>query len=135
MKLLVDIGRQRVYNCTIEPQPAETQMKISSSDLIAHKIIGEATKYGWKVFVRGSILTIHKNFTPGDNAAYCDADSEYYGILDLLKSTSAGSVWGTTGDGIGGHVGLTGGYYTVNKSGGNKRVLNALSKMLNDYNL
>lgn len=105
-------------------------MKITDSALIASKIISAANKYGWKIYVRGSILTIHKNFTPNDNAAYVQADGEYYEILDLLKSTSPGSIWGTTSDGAGGYAGLKGGYYTANKSGGNKRVLAALGKML-----
>ncbi len=110
----------------------ENIMKISNSDLIAHEILGEAYKYGWLVIVRNSILTLHKNFNPGDNAAYCDADSESYNILNFLKSTRAGSIWGTTSDGVGGHVGLINGCYEIHKSGGDKRVLSALVKMLND---
>lgn len=106
-------------------------MKISNAELIAHEILGEAHKHGWRVIVYNDILTLHKNFNPGEHIAYCDADNECYSILSLLKSTRAGSIWGTTSDGVGGHVGLTHGYYTINKSGGDKRVLSALVKILN----
>lgn len=106
-------------------------MPITNAQLTAQTLINKAHTLGWQVFVRGDILTIHKTFTPGDNSAYCDADSEYFEVFDLLKSTRAGSVWGTTSDGVGGYSGLTGGYYTANKSGGDKRVLSALNKLLN----
>jgi hypothetical protein len=55
---------------------------------------------------------------------------EYYSILELLPSTSAGSVWGTDGGGIGALSAMSSRVFKMNKSGGSVRVLNALKKMM-----
>lgn len=94
------------------------------------QIIKETCKrLGWTYEVRGSIFTIKKAIQRCDNNSFCMADSEYYGILGLLPSTSAGSVWGTDGGGIGGVAAMNTGVFTMNKSGGSVRVLNALKKL------
>jgi hypothetical protein len=54
---------------------------------------------------------------------------EYYSILELLPTTSPGSVWGTDGGGIGAISAMNTGVFTMNKSGGSKRVLSALKKI------
>jgi hypothetical protein len=54
---------------------------------------------------------------------------EYYSILGLLPSTSAGSVWGTDGGGIGALSAMSSRVFKMNKSGGSVRVLNALKKI------
>ena len=59
-----------------------------------------ADKLGWSINVRGSILTIKKHITAGSTESFCQADMEYYSILGLLPSTSAGSIWGTDGGGV-----------------------------------
>jgi hypothetical protein len=81
------------------------------------------------VTVRGSILTITKS---GINSKddFVRADMEYYSILELLPSTSAGSVWGTDGGGIGALSAMSSRVFKMNKSGGSVRVLNALKKMM-----
>ena len=89
-----------------------------------------ADRYGWKIYVRGSILTITKRITAGDNESFTTADMEYGSILGLLPSTSAGSTWGTDGGGIGAMTAINTGVFTMNKSGGAKSVLKALSKMI-----
>ena len=96
----------------------------------AREILDTATHLGWNVNVRGSILTITKHFPAGDNDSLVTCDMEYYDILSRLPSTSAGSVWGTDCGGIGAISALNSGVFTMNKSGGSKLVLNALTKMV-----
>lgn len=101
---------------------------MSKAQETAAKILSVAKEYGWAVNVRGSILTIQK----GDIRSKEDfvrADMEYYGILGLLPTTSPGSMWGTDGGGVGALSAMNSGVFTMNKSGGSKRVLNALKKM------
>lgn len=94
----------------------------------AKKIVATAKEYGWELQVRGSILTIYKCGI-SSNEDFCRADMEYYSILEQLPSTSAGSVWGTDGGGIGALSAMSSGVFKMNKSGGSKRVLDALKKM------
>jgi hypothetical protein len=95
----------------------------------AQKIVDVANEYGWDINVRGSILTITKDGIR-TNDDFVRADMEYYGILGLLPSTSAGSMWGTDGGGIGALSAMKSGVFTMNKSGGSKRVLTALKKLV-----
>jgi hypothetical protein len=101
-----------------------------TSKEIASQILTTANALGWTVRVSGSILTITKQINRNDNDDFCKADSEYYGILSLLPSTSAGSIWGTDGGGIGAISAIGNGVFKMNKSGGSKRVLSALAKMI-----
>jgi hypothetical protein len=55
---------------------------------------------------------------------------EYYSILGILPSTGPGSIWGTTGDSVGALSAMKTRKFVANKSGGSKRVLNALVKMV-----
>lgn len=102
---------------------------MSAAKETAQKIVAIAKEYGWDLNVRGSILTIYKDGirTKED---FVRADMEYYSILGLLPSTSPGSIWGTDGGGIGALSAMNSGVFTMNKSGGSKRVLNALAKMI-----
>ena len=94
----------------------------------ASEFEARVNRYGWNYSVRGTIVTIQKTFTAGDKAAYSDADSEAYEILDLAP-LKGGSVWGTDGGSIGGAEGLRNGYYRLNKSGSGSRFLTALTKL------
>ena len=96
----------------------------------ARKLLNKANELEWSVSVRGSILTITKHIRPGSNDDFVTADMEYYSILSLLPSTSAGSTWGTDGGGIGAISAMNSGVFTMKKSGGSKRVLNALKKIV-----
>jgi hypothetical protein len=95
---------------------------------IAKQIKQTAVDLGWTLEVRNSILTIKKRISGTDE--FCRADMEYYSILGLLPSTSPGSIWGTDGGGVGALSAMKSGVFTMNKSGGSKRVLSALSKIL-----
>jgi hypothetical protein len=105
----------------------EREMTVNATET-AKKILDTAKELGWDVTVRGSILTIYKEGI-NDREAFCRADMEYYSILGLLPSTSAGSIWGTDGGGIGAMSAMSSRVFKMNKSGGSKRVLNALKKM------
>ena len=95
----------------------------------AIEIKEKCQKLGWSYEVRGSILTIQKHFTPGDNNGLVECDMFYYDILSLLPQTSPGSTWGTDCGGIGAYAALKTGCFTMNKSGGSKTVLKALAKL------
>jgi len=102
---------------------------MTTSASIAKEIKDLCVKWGWRFEVRGSILTITKKIIPGDNDSFCTADMEYGSILGLLPSTSAGSSWGSDASGIGAISAMNSGVFKMNKSGGSKRVLNALAKL------
>ena len=95
----------------------------------AHKIADRAHQLGWTYTVRGTILTITKQFQPGSNEELVTADMEYYDILCMLPRTSPGSDWGTDCGGIGAISALKSGVFTMNRSGGSKRVLAQLKKL------
>lgn len=105
-------------------------MATSNASITAKEIKDLCIKWGWKYVVRGDILTITKKIIPGDRESFCTADMEYGSILGLLPSTSAGSSWGTDGGGIGGMSAMNSGNFRMNKSGGSKRVLSALAKLV-----
>jgi hypothetical protein len=124
---LLDIAPESVY--CIKVIAALEEMAMSAAKDTASKILAVAKEYGWNVDVRGSILTITK---PGINSNddFVRADMEYYSILELLPSTSAGSIWGSDGGGIGALSAMSSRVFKMNKSGGSIRVLNALKKMI-----
>jgi len=104
---------------TTKPSPIE----------IAKSIKEAAAKYGFTLEVRGGILTVHKSFPAGSNEGFRDCDMMYYSVLGLLPRTKDGSDWGTDAGGIGGMVALNSGRFTMNRSGGSKRILAALAKL------
>jgi hypothetical protein len=104
-------------------------MAKANANEIALKIKATATELGWTHEVRNLVLTISKKITPGSKDSFREADMEYYSILDLLPQTSPGSIWGTDGGGIGAVSAMRSGTFTMHKSGGSKRVLNALKKL------
>jgi hypothetical protein len=103
-------------------------MKQSAKE-IATEIFDTANKLGWRILVRGDILTIYKDGIVSRDD-FVRADMEYYSILGKLPSTSPGSIWGTDGGGVGALSAMNTRTFTMNKSGGSKRVLNALRKMV-----
>ncbi len=95
----------------------------------AREIVAMCRRLGWQYSTNGSVLTIQKRFTPGDNEGLVQCDMEYGSILGLLHRTSSGSDWGTDCGGIGAMSALNSGYFRMQRSGGSKRVLAALAKM------
>ena len=99
-----------------------------TSKEIALEIKSTCNRLGWTYEARATILVIRKSFD-STKEAFVVADSEYYGILSLIPSTSAGSIWGTTGDTVGALAAIKSGTFEAKKSGCSKRVLNALNKL------
>jgi hypothetical protein len=62
-------------------------------------------------------VTVEGTFTPGDARAYIAAEANANTVLGMVRMVRPGSVWGTDSGSVGGHVGLTGGYVRMNKSG------------------
>jgi hypothetical protein len=102
-----------------KPSPIETAKNIKAA----------AERNGYKIEVRGGILTIHKYFQAGSRDGFVDCDMSYYSVLGLLPRTEPGSDWGTDGGGIGALSAISSGHFTMNRSGGSKRVLAALVKL------
>lgn len=110
----------------------EARLSPDQTQAIAQEIADLCKKLGWKYDVRpgGDVLTITKEFTPGDRDEFVQADGEYYDILSLLPTSSSGSTWGTDGSGIGALSAIKNGLFRMNKSGGNKTVLKKLQKLV-----
>lgn len=103
---------------------------MTKNEITAQKILDAAKEKGFEVGVRGDILTISKDFTPGDADAFRKCDMTYFGVLCLLKRSRPGSDWGTDGGSVGGLSAIQNGLFVMNRSGGNKNVLRALSKLI-----
>jgi hypothetical protein len=101
----------------------------------AAEFLAAAKTYGFTVTAKNmgtdAIVTIEARFEPGDAVAYCRFDSDHYRVLSLAPVVTYGSTWGTDSASVGGHAGLTGGYYRMNKSGVSKRFANAIIKAQN----
>jgi hypothetical protein len=97
--------------------------------IIATNIVNKAKEYGFKIAASGCVITVHKNFTPGDNSAYCKAESEAYELVGMVKRTEPGSTWGGTSDGIGGMIAIQNGSMILHKSGCSKRILSQIAKI------
>ena len=107
---------------------------MSVSKKKAIKLLETAKKLGWDVNASHTgILRIVKHFTAGSMEEFVECDMEYYEILSLLPSTEPGSVWGTDGGGVGAIGAINSGVFCMNKSGGSKRVLSAISKLKGAY--
>ena len=104
-----------------------------SASVIAARIIDVAEANGFRVSVSGGILSISRQFAPGDAQAFRECDMSYYDVLSLLPRTSPGSDWGTDGGGIGGMVALKSGAFKMNRSGGSKLVLAAIANRLSTH--
>lgn len=103
---------------------------MSKSQQIAQNIVDTANSLGFTVQIRDEVLTITKNFKPGNMDKFVECDGQYYSILSLLPSTRPGSVWGTDGGSVGGYSAIKNGQFRMNKSGGSIRVLNAIQKLV-----
>lgn len=101
--------------------------KPSPSD-IAKAVIAKAKETGFALSVNRTTLSVRKVFTPGAHDAYTAAESDANTILGMVRMVEPGSVWGTDGNSVGGHIGLMRGYMELHKSGCAKRILSAIAK-------
>jgi hypothetical protein len=106
--------------------------KLTKAQETATAIIEAAQQYNFKLEVRGGILTIHSWCDENENRNdwFRNCDMTAFSVLTLLKRTEPGSDWGTDGGSIGGLTAINGGHFVMNRSGGSKRILAALEKML-----
>lgn len=103
----------------------------SSPATIAANIKEAAAKYGFVLEVRGGVLTVHKFFEGGDvNEWFRNCDMEYYSVLGLLPRTEPSSDFGTDGGSIGGMCAIRSGHFQMTRTGGSKRVLAHLAKII-----
>ncbi len=104
--------------------------KLSPAD-VARNVVAKAKEWGFKITdANGTVFTVHKTFTPDDKAAYSSAESDANSLVNMVRRTESGSIWGTDGGSIGGAIGLKGGYMTLHKSGCSKQILSAIRKEL-----
>jgi hypothetical protein len=87
----------------------------------------EARSAGLKFSARGTIVELTARFTPGDAQAYAMAESKVLGHLQAVPTTSAGSVWGDTSDGVGGALAVGKGSLSIKASGVSKRFIAGLA--------
>jgi hypothetical protein len=119
---------------TTPTTPTSQEAAMTATTTPADLFASLAREGGWQVTCRGDLLTIDRHFTPGDRDAYVAADGEGFSLLAIAPMTYPGTVWGTDGASVGGHAGLTGGYYHLNKSGVSKRFVAAVAKRLGVVN-
>ncbi len=105
-------------------------MKLTTADIIAQvkNFAAECRARGVtirRIEAGRSVLTLTKDFAPGDKAAYCKAESDV-GIIYTVRQTEPGSTWGTDSGSIGGHVGIEQGRMILHRSGCSKRWLKEL---------
>ena len=82
----------------------------------------------WDVSDYSSVVSISSVIPQDDLDAYVRTENTAFRIFDYVPQTAAGSVWGSTSDGVGGHVAVTTGNFELHKSGISKRFLNELRK-------
>lgn len=121
---------QRAHTHTHTQKHNMTSTSKPSAIQSAQALKSKAQALGFSLAVRGSILTVSKRITPGDNASFADADMSVYSVLELLPRTSPGSDWGTDGGSIGGMAAMQTGHFSMNRSGGNARILKALASII-----
>lgn len=103
--------------------------KPSQSSVVADAFIQQCIAAGFVVTrASGTVVSCKANFQPGDNQRYCELDSAAMSLMDALPTTTPGSIWGSTSDGVGGAVALNRGVYIINRSGVSARVVSAISK-------
>jgi len=103
---------------------------MSIENFNAAEWLATVTSCGYHVRAAGCVVTISRNFTPGDMSAFTDCDMVGPSFLDRLPTTSPGSTWGTDGGSVGGYSAVKHGCYTLNRSGISKRVVSQLAKLL-----
>lgn len=74
------------------------------------------------------MVTLEKSFTPDNPSQYATAEAVVFQAMMSVPQTAAGSIWGTTSDGVGGYSGQLHGKMVLNKSGVSKRWQAKLNK-------
>ena len=96
---------------------------------IADQIKSLTEKNGFTIVDKGTDTTIfclNKSFTPGSKMEFNQAETQAEEIMQLVKTTSPGSTWGTVTGTIGGVSAVNDGRFILNKSGVSKKLLKLL---------
>ncbi len=103
---------------------------MSKAQDTATAFLSAATAAGFFVLVQKDqrIVRISKQFPKGNAEAYADCDMQGPRLLSMLDARG-GSMWGSTGDSVGGAVALQKGHYHLKVSGVPQRVVNVLNRM------
>lgn len=96
---------------------------------LAEQFLTACRADGFSVSIRNTAVSISKTFTPNDRDAFVSCDMSYNRLFSLVPA-SGGSIWGTDGGSIGGHVALTSGRFTMNISGVKARFISALAPLV-----
>jgi hypothetical protein len=102
---------------------------MSKAQAQAAQFVSSCQAMGWNFTTRGTIVEITKQFQAGNNEAFVACDMEYYSLLSLVPTSSAGSIWGTDGGGVGAISAINSGRFSMKKSGVSKRFISALAKL------
>ena len=111
-------------------------MAISKIQQQALEFITEARTKGYAVTFHNNVVTITKWFVVGNREQYIQCDMEAPHIMALLPVKKGySSTWGTTGDGIGGHVALERtGRFELNRSAVTDKFMVELRKLIQSGN-
>lgn len=80
----------------------------------------KARAEGFRVSGGGGVLTLSREFEAGDRDAYVATECAAFSLICEAPTVGPGSTWGSTSDGIGGHVALSSGSFTLKRSGVSK---------------
>jgi len=101
---------------------------MTKTTLDAKYFVDHCNRNGVSISIRGSVVSLSKSFDPNSMDGYSDAESICSIIYEVPYRD--GSIWGTTGDTIGGAVALQSGHHKINVSGVSKRFISKLVKLL-----
>lgn len=87
-----------------------------------------------RIILESGILTLRKNFTMGSQSEYVNAESDTSIIYSVPVIKSQSSIWGTTGDTIGGYSAVLHGSMVINRSSCKKTFLKELIKIMESSN-
>ena len=102
---------------------------MSKANEQAQAFLAAAQKHGFRVSCTRSVVSISREFTPGDHNAFNECDM-FAGSVLAEAPLKGGSVWGTDGGSIGGHVAIQSGFFNMKKSGTGVRFTTALAKLV-----
>lgn len=102
----------------------------SKNKIAAQEFVDKCKELGWTFKAKSSVISIYKTIPINSNSEFSKAENESGSLLDIVKMTKNGSVWGTDGASIGGHYAMTSGNFSMNKSGCSAHILNAINKII-----
>ena len=103
-----------------------SRKRAAASDYSPQDWYAEAIQDGFDVIVKGDLVILRQSFPAGSNADYVRVDGDASFLMYALPQTRAGSIWGTTSDGVGGFSAIKNGVYNIKASGISKTFIKGL---------